>query len=420
MPWCVSCVPKHRNNSDCIPERVAVRPPFFVSGSSAKRCDFTIFAFEILCKMHLDTLSLFNFKNYAQDEFTFCPKINCLIGGNGVGKTNVLDAIHYLSLCKSCINPIDSQNIRYEADGFVIQGTYTRDGQQESISCGVRHRQKKVFKHNRKEYEKLSEHIGRFPLVMVSPMDNGLISEGSEERRRFMNEVISQYDTGYLLHQIQYNRTLAQRNMLLKQAAEIGRLDMAVLDALDMQLAMKGQQIFQARTAFSKALIPIFQQYYQLISNGQEAVTLTYRSQLQQEDMYDLLKKQLEKDRLLSYTSAGIHRDDLLLEMDGLSIKRTGSQGQQKTFLTALKLANYVFIRDNCRIKPMLLLDDIFDKFDAERVGRIMHIISRNDFGQVFITDTDERRLRPILEEMTCPFEVISIHRDANKNTTAD
>lgn len=369
-------------------------------------------------KMHLDTLSLFNFKNYAQDEFSFCPKINCLIGGNGVGKTNVLDAIHYLSLCKSCINPIDSQNIRYDTDGFVIQGSYTRGDQQESISCGVRHRQKKVFKRNRKEYEKLSEHIGRFPLVMVSPMDNGLIAEGSEERRRFMNEVISQYDAGYLLHQIQYNRTLAQRNMLLKQASETGRMDMAVLDALDMQLAMKGQQIFEARTSFSASLIPIFQRYYQLISDGQESVTLTYRSQLQQQPLYDLLKSCLDKDRALAYTSAGVHRDDLLLEMDGLPIKRTGSQGQQKTFLTALKLADYAFIRDNCQLKPMLLLDDIFDKFDAERVGRIMHLIAQDDFGQVFITDTDERRLRPILDEMTCPFKVILINRDINEKVS--
>ena len=363
--------------------------------------------------MFLQKLTLFNFKNYVEAEFEFCPGINCLIGDNGVGKTNVLDAVHYLSLCKSCTNTIDSQNIRYDSECFVIQGEYLRDGKPETLSCGVKMRQKKVFKRNKKEYERLADHIGIFPVVMVSPMDNGLITDGGEERRRFMNEVISQYDTAYLAHLLQYNRTLMQRNSLLKQAAERRMpADPNVLDALDMQLARHGQEIFAARQAFCEALIPIFQHYYQTISDHSETVTLAYRSQLQQAPLYELLKQSLEKDRILEHTTTGIHRDDLLLEMDGYPIRRAGSQGQQKTYLTALRLADYDFIRSHGTVRPILLLDDIFDKFDAQRVGRIMRIVSQDHFGQVFITDTDEKRLQPLLKDMTCPSKVIRIEKN--------
>lgn len=362
--------------------------------------------------MFLQKLTLINFKNYEQADFSFCPKINGLIGPNGVGKTNILDAIHYLSLCKSCQNPIDSQNIRYDCDFFMIQGEYTRDGQPEKVSCSVKSRQKKIVKRNKKEYDRLSDHIGLFPLVMVSPMDNSLIVDGSEERRRFMNEVISQYDPSYLQALLYYNRTLVQRNAVLKQFAETGQFQPDVLDVFNEQLASWGNKIFAIRTSFCETLIPIFQHYYSEIAEDREAVTLSYHSALQKEDFLTLLQHHTEKDCYLQYTTAGIHRDDLYLHMNGYVIKRSASQGQQKTFLVALKLANYEFIRKNGHIKPLLLLDDIFDKFDARRVKRILDIVSSDDFGQVFITDTEEGRINPILQQTSCPSQIIPIGAD--------
>jgi len=357
----------------------------------------------------LNTLSLVNFKNYDQADFSFCPKINCLVGNNGTGKTNVLDAIYYLSMTKSCLNPADSQNIRYDTDFFVIQGEYDRKGEPETIYCGMKRAQKKIFRRNRKDYERLSEHVGLLPVVMVSPADGQLITGGSEERRKLMNEVISQYDHSYLHDIMQYNRALEQRNALLKSFAENRRFDAEVLEVWNSQLVTCGNKVYEYRTKYCQELIPVFRQFYGEISGGNEKVELTYRSQLQEKDFATLLRESTEKDCLLQFTTTGLHKDDLLLQMDGYPIKKSGSQGQQKTFLVALKLANFEFIRRHGNITPILLLDDIFDKFDAQRVGHIIRLVAGEQFGQIFITDTGREHIEGILQQTDCEHRVIII-----------
>ena len=354
----------------------------------------------------LSALSIVNFRNYVQADFCFCPKINCLVGNNGAGKTNVLDAIYYLSMTKSCLNPADSQNIRYDTDFFVIQGEYNRKGEPENIYCGLKRGQKKVFRRNRKDYERLSEHIGLLPVVMVSPADGQLITGGSEERRRLMNEMISQYDQNYLLDMMYYNRALEQRNALLKSFAENHTFDDEVLEAWNAQLTAAGNRIYEYRTKYCRELIPVFQQYYDEISGGCEKVELAYRSQLQEKDFAALLRESAEKDLMLQFTTAGLHKDDLLLLMDGYPIKKSGSQGQQKTFLVALKLANFDFIRRHGNIMPILLLDDIFDKFDARRVNHIIQLVAGEQFGQIFITDTGREHIEGILQQTNCEHQI--------------
>ena len=357
----------------------------------------------------LNTLSLVNFKNYDQADFSFCPKINCLAGNNGAGKTNVLDAIYYLSMTKSSLNPADSQNIRYQTDFFVIQGEYDRKGEPECIYCGMKRGQKKIFRRNRKDYERLSEHIGLLPVVMASPADVHLIAGGSEERRRLMNEVISQCDRNYLLDMMYYNRALEQRNALLKTFAENRTFDAEVLEVWNEQLAAFGNKIYEYRTKYCQEIIPVFQQYYGEISGGNEKVELEYRSQLQEKDFATLLRESAEKDRLLQFTSAGSHKDDLLFQLDGHPIKKSGSQGQQKTFLVALKLANFEFIRQHGDIMPILLLDDIFDKFDARRVSLLIRLVSGDQFGQIFITDTGREHIEGILQQTECEYQIKNV-----------
>ncbi|MDR2040445.1 MAG: DNA replication/repair protein RecF [Bacteroidales bacterium] len=362
----------------------------------------------------LKHLSLINFKNYEQAEFEFCSKINCFVGNNGTGKTNVLDAIYYLSMTKSCFHTADTQNIRYENDFFVIQGEYDRKGTTENIYCGVKRGQKKVFRRNKKDYERLSEHIGLLPVVMVSPADNQLITGGSDERRRFMNEVISQYDHQYLLEMMNYNRALEQRNALLKKFAEDRYFDNDMLEIWNEQLMLTGNRIFEHRLNFCKVLIPVFQDYYENISGGNEKVELIYRSQLQDKDFASLLLESASKDRLLQYTTCGIHKDDLLLQMSGYPIKKSGSQGQQKTFLVSLKMAYSDFIRQHCKIAPILLLDDIFDKFDTSRVSHIVKLVADKKFGQIFITDTGREHIEDILKTTGSEYQLFEINKKNN------
>ncbi|MFH2096413.1 MAG: DNA replication/repair protein RecF [Bacteroidota bacterium] len=359
--------------------------------------------------MYLKNLAIVNFKNYEQAELSFSPKINCFIGNNGVGKTNLLDAIFYLSFCKSYFNPIDSQNIRHENDFFVLQGTYQRQDNAENIYCGMKRNNKKQFKRNKKEYEKLSEHIGLLPLVMISPADIRLIIEGSEERRKYMNFVISQYDKQYLNNAINYNKALIQRNALLKQFDNGKKYDIDTLDIWTDKLIQLGKQIYGKRVGFIDTLQVIFQKYYNFISDGRESVKLIYDSQFHNDDPEVLYKKALQKDRILQYSTVGVHKDDLQLELNGHPIKKEGSQGQQKTYLMALKLAQYDFLTrgDNCQ--PLLLLDDIFDKFDSERVAQIIKLVSENHFGQIFITDTNRERLTHILSEISIDYKIFEI-----------
>ncbi len=347
-------------------------------------------------KMFLRQLSIINYKNIKQAEIEFLPKINCFIGQNGSGKTNVLDAVYYLSYCKSHSNSIDSQNINHEEDFFVIQGEYLVNEKEEQIYCGLKRKQRKVFRRNKKEYERLSEHIGLLPLVLISPNDSSLIAEGSDERRRFVDSIISQYDKEYLHALIQYNNALQQRNSLLKAHAT----DAALYEIWEGQMVLHGLFIFERRTAFIAEFTPIFQEFYQYLSKNNEHVSLSYESQLQKEPFATQLARSRERDNLLGYTSKGTHKDELEMLLGEYPIKRVGSQGQNKTYLIALKLAQFKFLKKISKITPILLLDDIFDKLDSSRVTQIVHLVSEDNFGQIFITDTNREHLDEILKQI--------------------
>jgi DNA replication and repair protein RecF len=359
--------------------------------------------------MYLKELSLINFKNYGQSELSFSPKINCFIGSNGVGKTNLLDAIYYLSMCKSYLNPIDSQNVQYDEDFFVLQGDYLLKDKNESIYCGLKKNKKKQFKRNKKEYQKLSDHIGLLPVVMISPTDNSLIMDGSDERRKFMDSVISQYDKVYLDNLIRYNRALVQRNKLLKDFYQQRSFDADSLEIWNEQIIALGEKVYKVRVKFVEELIPIFQEYYTRISGDKETVQLVYNSQLHEGEFRDILKDALEKDRIVQHTTVGVHKDDLTLTLENYPIKKAGSQGQQKTFLVSLKLAQFDFIKQLSGFKPILLLDDIFDKFDKNRVRQIIELVAEHHFGQIFITDTSQDRLENILGEINIPHHIFII-----------
>jgi DNA replication and repair protein RecF len=369
--------------------------------------------------MFLKNLSLVNFKNYDQVEIEFCSRINCFVGSNGVGKTNLLDSIHYLALCKSYFNAVDSQNIKHDADFSVIQGEFDNNGEEENIYCGIQRNKRKQFRRNKKDYPRLSEHIGLIPLVMISPADSSLIMDGGEERRKFINGVISQYDRVYLDNIMSYNRVLTQRNKFLKNFADNQSPDLSMLEVYDDQLCDYGKDIFKKREDFVKELIPVFARFYSYISGDSEEVSLEYKSQLHEDDFPALLKKNRQKDRILQYTTAGIHRDDLEMNLDGYPFKKVGSQGQQKTYQLALKLGKFEFIRQVSGKVPILLLDDVFDKFDHQRVEQIVRLVSENDFGQIFISDTDEVRLKSILERIGIESRVFMINENQEITSTS-
>jgi DNA replication and repair protein RecF len=350
--------------------------------------------------MYLKKLTLTNFKNYNETELEFCPKINCFVGNNGVGKTNILDAIHYLSLTKSFFNNIDSANIKHSEDYFIIQGTFSKNGDTDTVFCSFHRQKQKILKRNGKEYQKLSEHVGRYPVVMISPADSSIVIEGSEERRKFLNKIISQYDTEYLDSVLKYNKALQHRNRLLKDYRSPASPDVDVVDVWDSQLVKYGNYIYSSREKLVKELIPVFSEYYGMISGSREEVRIDYRSHLSGGDFGLSLKNSLGKDRILEYTTVGIHKDDLLFEMSGYPVKSLGSQGQQKSFLVALKLAKFEYIKRKAGFTPVLLLDDIFDKFDAERVEQIIRLVGNHRFGQIFITDTHQDRLQAILSSL--------------------
>ncbi|MDB5008839.1 MAG: recF [Mucilaginibacter sp.] len=359
--------------------------------------------------MYLQQLSIINFKNYAEAGLTFSDGVNVFTGNNGAGKTNLLDAIHYLSLCKSYFNPIDTQQIKQGADFFIITGSFNKNEQQEAIACSVKRNQKKQFKRNKKDYQRLADHIGLFPLVMVSPYDISIIIEGSEERRKFIDNVISQTDNSYLDELIIYNKVLGNRNALLKLIADTGRYDPNLLEVLDEQLTGSGNRIFEKRKAFMERFTEIFNKHYRFLSDNVEQVELIYESQLLQYDFTVLLKKNIERDRALERTTTGIHKDDLLFAIHGMPMKKFGSQGQQKSFLIALKLAQYSFLNLQKGFKPILLLDDIFDKLDDQRVTKLMQMISNHDFGQVFITDTNVSRVKNIFNEIGVDIKLFKV-----------
>lgn len=358
--------------------------------------------------MWLKRISILNYKNLEQAELSFSRKMNCIIGKNGMGKTNLLDAVYYLSFCKSATNPIDSQNIRHDQDFFVIQGFYETDTQEpEEVYCGLKRKQKKQFKRNKKEYTRLSDHIGFIPLVLVSPADSLLIAGGSEERRRFMDVVISQFDREYLEALIRYNKALMQRNTLLKSDIEPEEELMAVWEEM---MAAAGTVVYQKRKAFIDEFIPVFQSYYAYISQDREEVSLAYESHAAQGDLLQLIKESRQRDRIMGYSLKGVHKDDLIMRLSEFPIKREGSQGQNKTYLIALKLAQFEFLkRTGSQTTPLVLLDDIFDKLDASRVEQIVKLVAGDNFGQIFITDTNRDHLDKILKKIDGDYKLFEV-----------
>ena len=360
--------------------------------------------------MFLHKLSLVNFKNYEQSELHFSEKINCFVGDNGSGKTNLLDAIHYLSFCKSYFNPIDSQNILHEAAFFATHGTYVKDGDRmDVISCIQKRNQRKQFKLNQKEYERLADHIGHYPLVMISPYDRDLINSGSEVRRKFIDSVISQFDKFYLDDVINYNKALWQRNALLKQFAEKRYFDNTALEIWDRQMIQLGEAIHEKRRDFLEKLLPIFQDYYEVITGGREKVGINYESHLNSGNYENQMNEAIQRDRAVQFTTTGIHKDDTNFLINGYPIKKFGSQGQQKSFLVSIKLAQFEYTKQIKNYKPILLLDDIFDKLDHFRVEKLIKLVSDNNFGQVFITDTQDERISRIFNTVKIDHRIFRI-----------
>lgn len=357
--------------------------------------------------MQLQKLSLINFKNFESIEFEFDQKINCFVGENGIGKTNALDAIYVLAFGKSYFNPIASQNIKHDENFFVVDGTFVRDQKTEKIICSLKRGQKKRIKRNGKLYDKLSDHVGFIPLVIISPSDRDLITEGSETRRKFIDSVISQGNKTYLQTLINYNKVLSQRNALLKYFALNHTFNRETLAVYNEQLSKYGGHIHLERKKFLKDFIPIFKERYRDISSGKEEVGLNYQSQLEHNDLARLFTESLNKDRALQYTSVGTHKDDLSFEINEHPIKKFGSQGQQKSYLVALKLAQFDLIKQQSGHTPILLLDDIFDKLDERRVGQIISLVNKDAFGQIFISDTHKDRTENVVKTAEQSYKMI-------------
>lgn len=380
--------------------------------------------------MTLNALSILNYRNIREASLTFSDKLNCFIGLNGQGKTNLLDAIYLLSFTKSAFTSSDSQNITHGEEMAMVQGTYG----EETFTCGIKRGVKKSFRRGKKDYKRLIDHIGLIPLVMVCPQDNQLIEEGSDERRRFLDAVISQQDKRYLEHLTQYNAILKQRNALLKQLSDseavqqqsglTSNSDSDLLDVFDAQLLEPAQYIYSARAQFINRFVPVFQEVYSAISGNNEQVKLRYISQLQDRNLEDAFRRTRQRDLILGWTSQGIHKDELeMLISDAENdypLKRVASQGQQKSFLLAMKLAQALYLTNHkSQITngefPILLLDDIFDKLDSERVERIVQLVRSDRFGQIFITDTDRQHLTSILQ----PDDSAKIFHVANGQITS-
>ncbi len=359
--------------------------------------------------MVLKNISLINYKNFEAQNFEFDTKINCFVGANGIGKTNVLDAIYHLSLGKSYFNPVATQNIKHEADFFVIDGTFERNNREERIICSLKRGSKKIIKRNSKAYDRISEHIGLLPLVIISPADRDLIVEGSETRRKFIDGVISQSDKTYLQNLINYNKVLSQRNSLLKYFAANQTFDSATLEVYDDQLTQYGTPIFEKRIAFIADFSPIFLEQHKAISGENESISLDYDSKLHTSDLSTLLQKNRQRDSTLQYTSVGIHKDDLNFKIEGRPIKKFGSQGQQKSYLIALKLAQFHFMKKLNNTTPILLLDDIFDKLDEHRVAHLIALVDNEKFGQLFISDTHAERTENVVKNTHQSYQIFKL-----------
>lgn len=359
--------------------------------------------------MIIKNLKIFNFKNHSEKSFYFSPEINCFVGNNGAGKTNILDALHYLSMAKSFLGNLDAQNILHDSDFFAIEAEIQGEEKNDIIKVQLPKEGKKIIKKNDKTYERIADHIGFLPSVMISPYDANLISDSSESRRKFLDAMISQTDSDYLFALIQYQKTLQQRNALLKYFAKNRTFDLDSLEIYNEPLNKFGTQIFEKRQRFVASILPTIQHFYEIISKGNEKVSVIYESNLNKQDFEEILSENLEKDRVLTYTSRGIHKDDLRFEMNENLIKKFGSQGQQKSFLIALKLAQIKRIKDITNKNPILLLDDIFDKLDDNRVSQLIELVNQQNFGQIFITDTHRERTESVVKRINEESKIFQI-----------
>mgnify|MGYP000713085492 FL=1 len=343
--------------------------------------------------MYLKKLVLINFKNIAQAEITLSERLNCFVGDNGAGKTNVLDAVYYLSMSKSALTMTDGQSVRHGEDFFVVEGTYAGDsGSNDTVNCSFLRRSGKVLKLNGKEYDRMADHVGRFPVVMVSPQDSVLITDAAEERRRYLNAFLSQLDRDYLASLMRYNAVLAERNRFLKSSS-----DEQMLQIYDMQLADHAARIYERRRDIIERMCPLVAEFYRQLSGDREQVEIEYRSELASASMGELLLASRERDIVNGFTTSGVHRDDMSLRIGGYPLRKYGSQGQQKSFLMSLKLAQYRILAEVCGERPLLLLDDLFDKLDTSRVENLLSLVAGDGFGQIFITDCNRSRLETIL-----------------------
>ncbi len=360
--------------------------------------------------MFLQELKLFNFKNYGEANLPFDHQLNCFLGKNGSGKTNLLDAMHYLSFTKSAINPSDSQNVKLGESQFMIKGTFKIQGKLKEVVCSYQQGQKKVVKEDGQDYVKFSDHVGKYPLVLIAPQDIELIWDGSEVRRKFFDSLLSQIDHAYLEDLIVYTTYLKQRNSALKLFAERGTIDHDLLASYHQKMIPAAQSIFSKRREFLTEFVPVFQQHYNNLADSKdELMNIQYRSDLEGNDFEELLTKNLHRDIMLQRTTAGLHRDDFLFLLNNNEVKRYGSQGQQKSFLIGLKLAEFQCIAERKKFKPLLLLDDIFDKLDDHRIRKIMQFVAEGMFGQLFITDARPARCMELIKEANLKAGLVTI-----------
>lgn len=359
--------------------------------------------------MILKKLQIHQFKNYTDRLFNFSPKINCFVGKNGIGKTNVLEAIHYMALTKGFANSLDKHNIQFDKDYFILEALVDNSGVEDKVSCIVNAGRKKKIKKNEADVQKIADYIGYLPLVMISPYDRDLITESADSRRKYIDSILSQVDKVYLNTLVAYNKTLQQRNTLLKYFAKNHCFDKSQLDIYNYQLKDYAAYIFEKRKLYVEEVRAGFKKQYALISNQNEDVDITYKSQLFDAPLDVLLDQFLDKDRVLQHTSTGIHRDDLIFTINEKPIKRYGSQGQQKSLLIALKLAQYDYLKQQCKAKPLLLLDDVFDKLDEHRVEAIIDLVNSDYFGQIFITDTHKDRIEHLLSKLEVESNLVEL-----------
>lgn len=363
--------------------------------------------------MHLKKVSLFNFRNHSSTELALVDGINCFVGDNGSGKTNILDAIHYLCLTKSSLNSIDAQSIKHSEDLFSIKGSMINQGDEHELLCALQQGQKKVLKVDKKEYEKLSHHIGRFPLVLIAPNDSDIIRLSSEVRRKFFDGILSQIDQKYLQHLIRYNHFLKQRNAVLKKL-KIGQpIDKDLLEPYNIELIRLSKAVANKRTLFLQEFVPLFSSHYLNLSEDKEHVTIQYKSKVTNDNFEKIFKDSLSKDIALQRTNVGIHRDDFEFLIDEESLKKFGSQGQQKSFLIALKLGQFDVIKNEKGFKPLLLLDDIFDKLDDHRISKLIEMVASDHFGQLFITDARPERSTQLLANIDKKLSFFTIENGA-------